>query len=227
MRLDRFLIFPALWILSGCSTLAGGQMQNITINVLGAPESHCLLDNGVKYRVRANETIEIMRSQSDLEVECFASGNRYKKFTVPSGISDWAAANVLNGVIPGVSYDHFSKGLYDYPPKITVDFTGMPTTGYELPEYHNKDAPNPYDQAIEPYGPSTVRVPKDNTYMKRGVEKRDPNENTNPFSTGAPKDAPMTDMPAPMATPTPAAPVPKGSTAEELNRSMNPHVFNR
>lgn len=234
--------------LAGCATIVSGQTQKVTLLTPGANEAQCTLDNGVRYSVGTGQTITIMRNDKPIKIECYAPGNRFRAFDIESDGNKWAVANVVNGIIPGLTFDHFSKGLYEYPEIITVDFVGQPTIGYELPEYHNKDAPNPYDQAIEYYGPSSPKLPSDNDFIRNDVTKRGGENANNPFSTAAPEPAasgnPITPMPSSSvavpqqispnyrtpagAMPTPAVPapsVPRGSNAEALTRSMNPTVF--
>jgi hypothetical protein len=227
MRLLKILpAFAALYLATGCASIIDGPTQNITLRTPGATEAECMLTNGVKYRVQTDETVRIMRSRRDLVVDCYASGDRHKQIVIESATNAWGLANVSNGVVPGTTYDHYAGGLYIYPREITVDFVGMPTRGFETPDYQNKDAPNPYKQAIEPYAPNTPRIPNDTEFERRGVEKRSANLSSNPFATDA-NNAGVSPMPAPTAVPvmTPSKPNLSGSTAEELNRSANPDVF--
>ena len=235
MRPLKYLfVLSATLLASACGTIIDGQTQKVTLLTPGASEAECTFDNGVRYMVTSGETIEIMRSRSDLVVDCYAVGNRHKQIIVESGYNDWSAANVTNAVVPGVGYDHLSGGLYEYPPVISVDFIGMPTPGFGLPEYHNIDAENPYKQKIEDYGPTTPRIENDSAYLKRGVTKREGGTvNSNPFSTygtsgTAQQPAGMTPMPGSGGNPAPTAPAPvlKGGSADALTRSMNPTVFN-
>lgn len=212
-------------MLAACGTLVGGQTQTITLATPGAYEAECTLDNGSRYSLSSGQTIEVMRSASDLVADCYGSGNRHIVKRIPSTYNDWSTANIANGVLPGMAYDHVAGALYEYPSVVTVDFTGTPAKGFELPEYHNKDVPNPYDTAIEDYGPGTARIPYDNAYMKRGVEKRNPIADSNPFAT-TPSDSFSPAASAPVNAPAASSPVPRGSNADELTRSMNPGVFN-
>ncbi len=236
MRFSKvLLVLSATLALGACATYVDGQQQEVTLHTPGASDAKCTLDNGLRYPIRTGETLSIMRSSKDITVECFAVGNRYKKVDVPVLINEWTSLNVVNGAVPGVTYDHLAKGLYAYPDIITVDFTDMVVagSGYELPDYHNKDVTNPYAQPIEDYGPSVARISNDSTYMKRGLEKRDPLVNSNPFATSGGVQTPSATgnsvSAAPPAAASPAKPVtgtPRGSTAEELTRSANPGVFN-
>ncbi|PZO87954.1 MAG: hypothetical protein DI626_02820 [Micavibrio aeruginosavorus] len=242
MSFKKTLILPLL-LLAGCGTLIKGQTQDITFIATGVDEAECTIDNGVKYKIKNGETLSIMRSEHDMKVDCYGAGNRHKSFVIPRELNGWSAANVANGVVPGVTYDHFSNGLYEYPEKFTVDFSG-PAPGYGLPEYHDLSYPNPYDQKIEDYTPGTLRIENDSVYQKREINRTGMGmEGNNPFSR-APMGSPdITSMP-PASTgatgaqgghlsnpngawsPAPITPqVPRGGNSESLTRAMNPTVF--
>jgi hypothetical protein len=210
-------------LVSGCGTIISGQTQEITLLTPGAYEAECTLDNGNRYLMRTGETRRIQRTYKPLEVDCYATGDRHMSKSVGAGMNDWALANVSNGVVPGMGYDAHVGGLYEYPDVITMDFVGVPQRGFELPQYHNKDNANPYTQAIEDYGPNTPRIPYDSEYLKRGVQKRDVDINSNPFQRNPSPS--ITPMPSAGSAGTISAPVPTGGNAEELTRSMNPGVF--
>lgn len=225
-------ILSAILLMAGCASNIDGATQNVRIDTPGATEAECHLINGVKYRAVTGETLRIMRSHRDLVVDCYASGNRHKQIVVESSFNDWGYANVTNGVVPGVAYDHFSGGLYTYPPIITVDFVGIPTPGYETPSYHNKDLPNPYKQSIEDMGANTPAIPQDSVYLKRGLEKRETVLDSNPFSSGPSAEASSSSGSGSSYTGSDApynnggsGPKYTGKNAEELNRSANPSVF--
>lgn len=221
MRVRILLIFFSLaLILSACGTVIDGQTQTVRIDTPGAYEAECSVNNGVRYTAQNGETIKVQRSSKPLELDCYGSGNRRVLKTVESTFNPWSAA-----IPPGAVYDHFSGGLYEYPSIIAVDFVGVPTHGFELPAYHNKDAPNPYKQTIESYNASTARITEDSVYMKRGVQKRDAGADANPFAEPS-SGVSQPDVPA-GAGMTPLPPVPKGLNAEALTRSMNPTVFNK
>jgi hypothetical protein len=228
--------FAAVLIVSACASVLDGPTQPLRIDTPGASESECHLTNGLKYRARGGETIRIQRSHRDLEIDCYGSGDRFKQITIPSTLNEWGVANVSNAVIPGVTYDHLSGALYAYPVVVTVDFTGTPARGFELPAYHNIDAPSPYGQPIEGFTPSSPALDSDGTYLPRGVEKRETRVNSNPFSTNGGGASSVTPAPVSPATSaaSPSAPVtssgntggvPSGRNAEELTRSANPDVF--
>jgi len=219
--LTSSLIVASAALLSGCGTMASGATQDIKLVTPGAWNAQCTLDNGVRHKVVTGETITVMRSNNDMIVDCYAPGNRHKQMIVKSGGNAWAIGDVATGVVPGVAFDHYAGGLYEYPDVITVDFVGTPTIGFELPDYHNKDAPNPYAQSIEPYTIGAARTVSDN-YLRRGVQRRD-SSSTNPFAASDAEAAVSAPSKPAVAAAKPATP--SGKDAESLTRSANPDVF--
>ncbi len=220
------LIVTTAILLTGCGGLVKGATQEVTVLTPGAWEAECMLDNGVKYKVATGETFTIMRSNNDIKVDCYAPGNRRKQMIVESGGNGWAVGDVFTGIVPGVTYDHLTGGLYRYPEVITVDFVGTPTIGHEMPQYHNKDTPNPYTQPIEGYAAGTPLTPADSSYLKRGIERRDMSS-ANPFSTGDGYETTDTVEISSSGTSIKKSAVPTGSDAESLTRSANPGVFDK
>lgn len=203
MHILKILPVLSLALFTGaCASLVSGQTQDVTLLTPGASKARCTLDNGVRYVVETGETIKIMRNEKDIVVDCYALGNRHRKISIESNGNDWSIGNIATGVVPGVTFDHFAKGMYEYPEIITVDFRGLPTQGFETPDYHNKDAVNPYEQPIESYGASSAKLPGDDDIIKTPAKRKYPKESTAPVQ-GVGKDR----------------------TAEQLTRSMNPGIF--
>lgn len=228
MRQSRTIIsLSAVLLLGACGTLMEGQGQEIRLVTPGATEAECALDNGVRYVVTTGETVTIMRTSKDLVAECYASGNRYKKVVFERMLNGWAAGNVVTGVLPGLAYDHISGGLYGYPDTLSIDFTHVGPHGFDLPEYHNKDAPSPYSQPMELYGAREPATGKDNgASLPYELKKRDPaSMSNNPFADINPAPAPVIGVNAAPVSNAPS--IPTGSNAEELTRSANPSVFKK
>jgi len=134
------LSFTALTLLAGCASVVDGQTQDVTLKTPGAENARCHIENeDMKYVIYTDQTIEIMKSPHDLEVNCLAPGNREKSVMVKREINDLVAGNVVTGVVPGIAYDYFSRGGFEYPEVITVDFTGMKTKSYGLPAHYTED----------------------------------------------------------------------------------------
>ncbi len=236
MRKTRTLFFlTSVLALGACGTMMEGQAQKVTILTPGASESQCTLDNGVRYPAMNGQTVNVQRSPHSMVIECYGSGDRYQKKIVESTFNPWSAGNVITGVVPGVAYDHVTGGLYEYPDRIEIDFTGTPTRGFETPQYLNKDAPNPYAQAIESYGAAEPKLATDGTYLPRGIGRTTPTVGGNPFEGLRPSPSGTVNAPTAI-TPSAAAPStvyapprsnagPMESVTEQLNRSMNPTVF--
>ncbi|MFA5592261.1 MAG: hypothetical protein WC989_02990 [Micavibrio sp.] len=167
--------------LGGCASIIDTPTQPVTVVTTGASEAYCILDNGIRYRVHNGQTVKIQRSRKALQMDCYAAGNRHINHTIESGLNETASWNVTNAVVPGVAYDAVSGGLFAYPEKITIDFSGMAPRGYELPSYHNKDAPNPYEQSLESYAPSKPRLDSERGLEPETVKRLDSRASSNPF----------------------------------------------
>lgn len=225
-----FKTFSALTLglcLSACATLISSPTQELTVNTPGATEAQCTVDNSLRYPIRSGQTIKIMRSENPLIVDCYASGDRHRRMRVSADGNEWAMLNVTNGIIPGLTYDHFAKGLYKYPDVVTIDFTGVPAKGFDLPAYHNKDAPNPYDQGIENFGPSKSKLESDRYKAPVSVSKIN-NGGAGQIDPSLMAPVGVTLTPAPAGNVTNTAPaLPSGSDAESLTRSANSDVFDK
>lgn len=148
-------VFASAMALSACGSMIDHQTQDITVRTPGAENAKCYLYNqDMKYQAWTDQTIEIMKSPNDLVVNCLAAGNREQTVMVERGINGWTVFNVANGVLPGVTYDHFSRGLYSYPEEITVSFSNV-IKPYPAPQYHADDLKhnNVYNQ-LPRFGPT-------------------------------------------------------------------------
>lgn len=193
-----FLSSLAILPLVGCSTAMHGQSQEITIRTPGAEHATCYLDNGtVIRRVNTDETLNMTRSDKDLEVQCYASGNRTKKVTIERKISEETKWNVATGIVPGVAYDYLSRGAFVYPDQIVVDFTGMKPTTYPLPEYHSPNSPKPSSVHTEQIAAGHPILESDRGRTAPVLKKHDIDylRSNNPFSTNV-KDYSASTSPA-------------------------------
>ncbi|MCI5060363.1 MAG: hypothetical protein MRY79_04745 [Alphaproteobacteria bacterium] len=132
-----FSIFALSFVLGACASIIDKQTQIVTLRTPGAVDAKCILENpDMRYHIYTDQTVEIMKSPHDLVVRCMAPGNREKTILVKRELNEWVFLNVSNGFVPGAAYDYFSRGGFDYPEEITVDFTGMRVGPYPLPNYH-------------------------------------------------------------------------------------------
>ena len=103
----------------------------------------CLLDTGdVSYRVFPPEETILMKTDEELEVRCFADGNREKTLMVRPILYSNTLLNLGNGFVPGFALDEHTKSHYLYPDVVVVDFTTIPYQKAEQPTHSNRpDAP--------------------------------------------------------------------------------------
>ncbi len=170
--------------LGACASVLEGQSTEVTVLTPGAENARCLLDNGtVVVSAMTGDTVRVEKNYKDLHVTCAASGNRTVEKTIPIEIQEDTYWNVLNGIIPGTSYDIASKAVYDYPDKITINFTGLRATEYPLPEYHAYDAVKSEDVVLEEFLPGTPTLSTDRGRTQPVLRKVDPSERAgnNPF----------------------------------------------
>jgi hypothetical protein len=242
--LNLFFISALLPALAGCATVLDGTTQKIKFSTPGSDDVRCIADNGLRYSIWANETVSIERSRKPLVIDCYASGNRHIHKVVDSVINSNIAWNVTNAVVPGVGYDNATAAFWSYPDEIVFDFTTIRPPGYPRPVYHSMELKDLTVGNIENYDPSILKKQYELESPYRPMKRRAIIAGGNyipssgmppggpgaamppvPLSPGMPSTAqPGSQPPATMpATPPPA--VPRGSTAEELNRAMNPSVF--
>lgn len=176
------MLMVSVGVLSGCATMLEGQSQKLTLLTPGATNAECTLYNkDMRYIIRTGETRNIMKSSENLTVDCYAEGNRKRTLIVDSQFEPVALANVANGVVPGVAYDHFSKALYAYPATLTVDFSGVPAQPNDLPEYMRPELRNTYNGELESFGPDNYKVPSDSGRTQTYIKRRTEPVKTNPF----------------------------------------------
>lgn len=165
-RLPAVLLSTLL--LGACASWIDTPFQEITLKTPGTDQAHCLLDNDVnKYQIYSDQTIKIQRSDADIKISCTAPGNKSVSTVIDRNLNAWSLVNITNGVVPGVSYDHFSGALYDYPKTITVDFGGVAMTGYPLPEYNRPNTQDPSGQPGEEWDAAAMK-----SYTPTGVPPR-------------------------------------------------------
>lgn len=151
--------------LTGCGTIADHQTVLMTVKTPGAENAKCLLENkDYKYVAYSNETIRVMKTPYDMVVRCTAPGNREKTILVKRELNEWVFVNVANGFVPGATYDYFSRGAFDYPNTVIVDFAGVNVKPYPLPGYESDDLYRENIRGkIEYMGP-TEQITEENKY---------------------------------------------------------------
>jgi hypothetical protein len=158
----RLLPFTALFILTSCAYMYEGQIQDIYVETPGADNSICYLYvEGLKYKAKPPQTIQISKSRENLMVDCMAPGNRRHQQFIQPDLSDYAYANIANGVIPGTAWDYAASTLYKYPEIITVDFTNTPVKMEEMPAQNRPDVKQPEEYSLEETLPGRPRMNED------------------------------------------------------------------
>lgn len=199
-------------VLASCASVVDHQTVLMTMKTPGAENAKCVIENeDMKYVAYSDQTIEIMKSPHDLTVRCMAPGNRDNTILVRREINGWVAANILNGFVPGVTYDYFSRGGFDYPDVVEVSFVGIPVKPYPLPDYMSDDLKGDVlHKGKIPYnGPSTIVTEEDRYYQPQELNKKMNNyENfsgfgsSEPAMSSAPASSYKTDLPAVSYDPT-------------------------
>ncbi len=193
MRFSFLLpVFMTAFALGGCASVMTDQTKDITVRTPGAEHARCLLDNGtVVMPARTGETVRINKNYKDLTVTCDAPGNRTVTKVFDLEFEPWTMANVVNGLIPGVTYDVASKGIYDYPDEIVINFTGLKATEYPPPQYESLDTIHSDEVVLEEYLPGEPALNSDRGQTDRDLKKISPSERTgyNPFVPSAGGDS--------------------------------------
>ncbi len=154
-------VFSAL-ALTSCATLLEGSSQEVNFESVGATDVQCVVSSEeLKYKMRPPQTIWMKRSRLNLIADCWAAGNRHKTFEIKTGIEPWTITNVSNGVVPGVSYDAYSRAFFKYPNTVVIDMSDVVAMPSDLPGYHAPDGLNPKDAGIEYMGPKTPALAED------------------------------------------------------------------
>ena len=173
--MNKIIAFSLLSImLTACATLADSQTVDMTIETPGAENAKCTLENkNQKYIAYTGQTLTIMKSPDDLVVRCMAPGNRNKTVLVKREVNKWVVYNVANGFVLGAAYDYFSRGAFDYPNLVTVDFTSEPVIAYDPPNYESIDMiGGNHKGALEYRGPATPVTEQDRYNTPHILQKK-------------------------------------------------------
>lgn len=228
--MHKLFLLTVFLPLIACGAVTHGPTQEITIRTPGAENARCdVYNEDYRYSMATNETRNIMRSRHPLTVECMASNNRTVKVVVTEEVTDAASYGNITTLGLGAAYDYFDGSMYEYPSEIVVNFVGVNPDGYDLPAAYN-DGQDPASHAIESYSASepVLEVDKDNQEPVL-LKKKDITYGQSIMGESA---APSI-IPAPLPPvsgsgsyiPAPLPSVGSGLDADDLTRSMNPHVF--
>ena len=167
------VLLLAVLFLTSCSYATEGSIQDVTVKTPGAHDALCFLYvKDIKYKVRPPQTINIIRHSEDMVVDCKAPGNRHKTIYIEPVISDMAALNVSNGLVPGLAWDYASGALFEYPPLVEVNFENTPVRPMPLPAQNNPDIKQPEDYNLEEFSPSQPRMNADKFQAANPLKRR-------------------------------------------------------
>ena len=160
MRQRFFTVFSGLAAaaaLSGCATMFDHTTQAVEVYTPGVEQVDCILDTPEqRYRLLTPNKVRVEKSRFDIVVTCTKSGYEDAIRTLSPTLSGNVFWNVLNGVIPGTSYDMMSHAVYKYPDKVVIEMMPLETKGvvFEPVEESESDeatsAPEPEAQTPAP-----------------------------------------------------------------------------
>ena len=79
----------------------------------------------------------------------------------------------MRSTILGAAYDYFSRGAFDYPELVTVDFTSEPVIAYDPPNYESIDMiGGNHKGALEYRGPATPVTEQDRYNTPHILQKK-------------------------------------------------------
>lgn len=222
-------------LLASCSTLIDGQIQEVTIETVGAANTLCYMQNReFSFRFYPPQTLKVTKSADPYTIRCLAPGDRVKTIVVEPKASESSYYNIANlGVGAGV--DHLSSAMYQLPDKIVINFEGVVPTGYAQPHYNDFFDKNPHLKGVEEFRPGQAALMRDSETPLPVLQKRDDGSNdmsrtplgAMPLGEGAGMGAGAA-MPGAVQLPPPPVPATSGGmSADELTRSMNPRIFQR
>lgn len=174
------LSFSAFLLLSACAYTGETSVQSIHFETPGAEDALCFVYvDGLKYKVRPPQTINISNTKESLVIDCLAPGNRRREVTVEPELAKTYAANAV--FLPGALWDSLSGAMYKFPETIEIDFTNIPIQPEPLPAQNNPDIRQPETYKLEEFSPSQPRMNTDRDAPAIEIRKRQRlNYNSNP-----------------------------------------------
>lgn len=170
--LFRLLTLTSVIALSGCAYFAETQLQDIRIETPGAENAVCYMYvDGMRYKVRPPQTINVTKSLRDLTVDCLAPGNRRHKVVIKPVLSDYALAEAP--LLAPLIYDVAAASSHKYPDIITVDFTYTPVRPEDLPAQNRPDVKQPEEYPLEEILPGRPKMNSDGDALPFELQRRE------------------------------------------------------
>lgn len=218
------------FLLASCSTVVDGQIQDVTIETLGAKNTLCYMQNrDFSFRFYPPQTLKVTKSPYPYTIRCLGPGNMEKTIVVEPKTPDSTFFNIANAGA-GVGLDHMSAAMYELPDKIVISFEGMQPTGYAQPAYNEFFDAHPELKGVEEFRPGQPALMRDaGTAPSSLIKREDGGLGSDSRILGDDGPAESSDAESGAALVPPSAPiVPSGSktmSADSLTKSMNPHIF--
>lgn len=150
-----------LMLIGACAYVVDGQIQPVEFQTPGARNATCNIHvNKRKYVAKPPQTINLLKTNKTLIVDCLAPGNRRKVVYIDPAIEPSSYGNVATAGA-GYAWDAVSKSMWRYPDIIEVNFTDTPVKEFELPAQNAPDIRQPEEYPIEQYSPSTPSLNSD------------------------------------------------------------------
>lgn len=170
--ISRHFSYSALLLgfaLTSCGYAIEKTHQDFTLLTPGAENARCFVYvDKIKYQIYPPDTIDIMKSENDMEIYCEAPGNRNREMTVEPNLTQRA----LWGGPPGMAWDYASKALYHYPSVVAIDFSQEETKLFDLPKHNSGDLMRPEDHLLDEISPSEPRLNADRDAPKTELKRR-------------------------------------------------------
>ena len=159
--MKKTLLLLSVLSTGACAYAIDDSIQDVKIVTPGARGAACdAYVEGLKYRVKPPQIINLYKSKEDLVVDCKAPGNRRKVVYIKPSIEPSAAWNITNAGV-GLTWDYASAALFRYPDVIEVNFTDTPVTDPPLPAQNSTDIRQPEEYQLEEFSPSAPRMNAD------------------------------------------------------------------
>jgi len=157
----KYTLALSVVVLGACAYSIDGSVQTVKFATQGAHNAACnVYVNGLKYKVKPPQSLDIYKSKEDLVVDCMAPGNRRQVVYIKPQIESSAAWNAATAGV-GLAWDYASSALFKYPDVVEVNFTDTPVVPQSLPMHNNPDIRQPEDYLLEEFSPTSPRLNAD------------------------------------------------------------------
>lgn len=144
----------AVLLLGACAYAIDGAVQDVKFVTPGAQDARCdVYVEGLRYRVKPPQTINLYKSGEDLRIYCMAPGNRQREIIIKPQTEESAAWDTATAGV-GLVWDYTSGAMFRYPDVIEINFEGAPVVPMPPPSHNNSDIRQPETYRLEEFMPS-------------------------------------------------------------------------